>query len=116
MLFSIVSSERTLILVCHSEEHKKEMLEIFLNYKKLASKITQSGSQKRGCGGLDVHATITGTKKLYDKANTGSNVFCSSVDYHILKLMLEQNTLTNIFSEYTFSSLKKIIYPDNTFK
>lgn len=73
--FTIVSSERTLTLVCHSEEHKKEWLEIFNKLQeKLASKITQSGSQTRGSGGLDVHATITGTKKLYDKAGKSFTV------------------------------------------
>lgn len=82
----MISPEKTLTLACLSEENKKEWMDKFQNLQDdLVSKINQQAeTPKMREGSLNVHATITGTKKLYDKAGksfTVINFFSFSLNY-----------------------------------
>lgn len=72
--FTLISSEKTLTLACPSEENKKEWMNRFQTLQDdLLSKINQQKGTSNE-GGLKVRATITGTKKLYDKAGKSFTV------------------------------------------
>jgi len=72
--FKIISPEGTLALVCHSPENRTEWME---KIEKLQSEMTSKISFKRHQiveGGLNVTATISGTKTLKDSTGTGYTV------------------------------------------
>ena len=67
--FKLISPEKTLSLVAHSQEYKTEWIELFKKLQDdLMSKIKQTETKEVKDGSLNANATITGTKKLYDKS------------------------------------------------
>merc|ERR1712137_335585 len=77
--FKLISPEKTISLVCHSAEHKKEWMDRIQSLQSdLLSKIQSQREEKAHTdGSLNVNATITGTKKLYDKS--GKSFTCYSI-------------------------------------